>query len=65
MRPHGIHERRFADLQRLIGERVERHAVDPDEARWFMLGRETVARQRQREWLARGAPRRRATDRAN
>jgi hypothetical protein len=54
--------RRFQDIHSQVEHRVTAGEVDPEEARWFLLGRQLVAQHRHEDWLRSGAPRRRAGD---
>jgi hypothetical protein len=56
--------RRVQDIHSRVERLVTAGKVDPDEARWYLLGRQIVAQHRHESWLRCGAPRRRASDRA-
>jgi hypothetical protein len=55
--------RRVEDIHSTVERLVTDGKVDPDQARWYLLGRQIVAQHQHESWRRDGAPRRRAGDR--
>jgi hypothetical protein len=57
--------RRFEEVYRQVDAQVSAGQLDPEDARWQLLGQTFRARRAHEEWVRRGAPRRRGSDLAS
>lgn len=58
-------QRRYEDARRRVAEQLRAGRLDDEEARWELLRQRVRVGHAYQEWIARGAPKRRRTDRGD